>query len=164
MIRLIPNGNIFTSGAEAITVTTNTHGIHGAGIALKARDLYPATAEQYTRQCRLGLIAPGSVWAAHTNVTGQDQWLLYCATKDSPRRDSQIEWVDGCLAGIVQWCRENRPRSLGVCALGAGCGRLPWSTVEPRIMAALGQLPDTMAVMVFAPHERSTNVRGRRLR
>ena len=154
MIQLIERGDIFMSGAHAIVVTTNTRGVHGAGIALKAKERYPATAEQYTNQCRRRLIAPGSLWAGFTTVGGADQWLLFVATKDHWRYNSRIEWVEQGLAEIVRWCRENRPTSVAVPGLGCGLGGLSWPEVREMMMSRLAELPDTMAVMVFAPHER----------
>lgn len=160
-IRIIDHGDMFTSGAEALVIPTNCRGPMGAGVALAAATRWPATCEIYQRKCRLGLVAPGSLEVGRAAMGADSVWLAFVATKDHWRRPSEFQWVEDGLAALVTWALAERPGSLAIPGIGCGYGGLPWDIIQPRMLAELSRLPDTMAVMVYAPHEQPKARRSR---
>lgn len=158
---LEPPADMFAVGADAIVIPTNCLGVHGAGLALAAKERWPTSCANYTRQCKDGLIAPGSLWAETTAVGGAPLRVLFVATKDHWKHPSRMEWVIDGINAIVEWATLERPKVLAVAAIGCGHGQLAWGDVLPTMLEAFSALPGTINVMVFAPHAREAKPRRR---
>ena len=147
----ILTGDMFASGAEALVIPVNAHGVHGAGLAKIAAKRWPATMEVYTASAKIakggGAFHPGGVWAFRAEV-----WVLCAATKNHWRDPSRMEWVRTASDGIVKACAEHKIASLALPAIGAGLGGLHWDDVRPVLVDAAERMTAAgVKVFLYGP-------------
>ncbi|MBX7235541.1 MAG: DarT ssDNA thymidine ADP-ribosyltransferase family protein [Caldilineales bacterium] len=149
--RLTPNlnlvkGDMFFSGKQTLTISVNTVGVMGKGLASRAKYQFPDAYVEYQQVCRDGLLKMGKpyLYQRETSLdhqladqpfslshTNRETWFLFFATKNHWKENSDI---DGIRQGLV-WVKENyQPlgiKSLAMPALGCGLGNLQWEDVGP---------------------------------
>jgi len=76
--------------------------------------------------------------------------IINFPTKKHWRSPSKLEYVEAGLADLVTKIRELQIGSIAIPPLGCGHGGLDWSDVKPRIVDALGSIPD-VRVVLFEP-------------
>ncbi len=144
-------GNILDSGAAVVVIPVNTFGIAGAGLALAAKQRFPAWFRDYDGHCECRSLRPGDVLLHLTDVA-KDPRIVSLATKDNWRRPSRIEWIHRGLVSLAGLMEQLRPASIAIPALGCGRGSLAWSDVRPFIVAAAVRMEAAgVQVMVFPP-------------
>jgi len=135
-------GNIFTSGCQTITVTTNCVGVMGKGIALEAKQRFPEVVEPYQRACKSGDHAIGKPVMYQT---GHDNWLLLFPTKQHWRNASELGWIEEGLKALRRDALLypfNQIRQLAMAPLGCGNGGLDYiRDVRPLIYRYLDPWP-----------------------
>ena len=131
-------GNIFESGCQTVTVTVNTVGDMGAGIAKEARLRFPDMAEAYRKQCDTGELRIGRLWLWKYS----DPWILCFPTKTHWRQPSRLSYISQGLAKLVSSYHQHGITCLAMPHLGSVHGGLDWATVRPLVSQHLAPLPD----------------------
>lgn len=141
-IHYVEGKDIFETPCDTITITTNTVGVMGAGLALEARKRFPGVWPHYRFLCQNGIhqIRKPDLWV---DPEGEKKLLLF-PTKRHWRYPSQVDWIAGGLEHLRQEYRSfpyDQIKSLAMVPLGCGLGGLDWAgTVKPLIEHYLGDL------------------------
>ncbi len=150
-------GNLLEAEAEALVNTVNTVGVMGKGIALMFKERFADNFRAYEAACRAGEVAVGRMLITPQTRLDGPRWIINFPTKQHWRNPSRMEWIDAGLADLKRVLVEHGIRSVAVPPLGSGNGGLRWEEVRPRIVAALGDLPDTQ-VLIYEPTTAYQNV------
>lgn len=141
-------GDILESGCDRITITVNTRGVAGKGIAKRWKELYPEDYLFYSMICQDKALVPepGSVRGWQLAKT------LLVFTKDDWRDRSKLKWVESILFAL-QTGRANRSLTLALAPLGCGCGGLSWHyQVKPMVDRFASRLAEAWKeVVVYEP-------------
>lgn len=158
---------MFFSMMQTLTVSVNTRGIMGKGLASRAKYQFPDVYVVYQDACRRKMLRMGKPYLYKREAfvdqeladepgtlptVNAEKWFLLFATKR--------HWRDnGDLAGIeagLRWVRENYKhegiQSLALPALGCGLGNLDWRDVGPMMCRELATLD--IPVAIYLPRER----------
>lgn len=165
-LRIIDDGDIFASGAQAIVVPTNAVGTQGAGLAKTAARRWPQWSHEYRDVCARGTVKPGDVNVCERSLWAMPRWIVAVATKDHWRAPSRLEWVEAGLRNLAKWAAESPVGSIATPALGCGLGGLAWEVVRPvaeRILSPVAE-SEHVAIMLYAPHKAADGPRSPRRR
>lgn len=122
-------GDIFTSGCNAMVNPVNCLGIMGAGLALQVKIHFPEVFRGYQIHCRDKLLQPGGVLACATKIA-TPRIIYNFATKDD-LAPSQLRWIKPGVKELVRQAKLDKVSSVAVPALGSGLGGLRYSEVLP---------------------------------
>jgi O-acetyl-ADP-ribose deacetylase (regulator of RNase III) len=143
------NGDLFTSGCEALVNTVNCIGIMGAGLAAAFRKKFPQMNKDYIRVCKAKALRPGlmHIW---TNPAGDPKYVINFPTKDdlSP---SRLEYITDGLDKLKSVIESREIKSIAIPALGCGLGGLPWGVVKTHIENFADDLPEDTKVLIYEP-------------
>ena len=161
-------GDMFFSGMQTLTITVNTVGVMGKGLAFRAKFQFPDTFVAYRHVCKSGELVMGRPYLykreksldeemaedpASMRLTNRETWFLFFPTKRHWRQKSDLAGIEQGL----EWLHDNYRRegitSLALPALGCGLGQLAWADVGPRMCRALVDLD--IPVRVYLPREGS---------
>lgn len=144
-------GNILDSGAAVIVIPVNVVGVAGAGLALAAKQRFPAWFRDYDGHCECRALRPGDALLHPSDVANAPR-IVSLATKGDWRRPSRPEWVHSGLISLVGLMEQLRPASVAIPAVGCGKGGLWWPDVRPLIVAAAARMEAAgVRVLVFPP-------------
>ena len=162
----VVEGDMFFSKMQTLTVSVNTVGIMGKGLASRAKYQFPDVYVRYQDVCRakrlrMGVpylykressleheLAADSHGLANAN---SETWFLLFATKRHWREDSDISAIGQGLQWIVDNYKQEGIQSLAVPALGCGLGRLDWRDVGPLIARSLATIE--IPTRIYLPAE-----------
>ncbi len=148
-------GDMFFSRMQTLTISVNTVGVMGRGLASRAKYQFPDAYVVYQDACRKGLIRPGKPYLYKREASldlaladdlaplprpNRHTWFLFFPTKRHWRERSRIEDIEAGLAWIVQNYAREGITSLALPALGCGLGGLQWAEVGPLMCRYLLQL------------------------
>jgi O-acetyl-ADP-ribose deacetylase (regulator of RNase III) len=161
-------GDLFFSQLQTLTISVNTVGVMGKGLASRAKYQFPDVYVVYQDVCRSKQLQMGkphiykresfvdtelasdSTWLPNPN---SNKWFLLFPTKNHWKENSDI---DGIERGLI-WLRENYRQegihSLAIPALGCGLGGLDWRDVGPLMCRYLADLD--ISVGVYLPREQA---------
>lgn len=160
-------GDMFFSFMQTLTVSVNTEGVMGKGLASRAKYQFPDVYVHYQDACRskkLRLGHPviykreGSLDFELADVPNQldslnnNTWFLLFATKDKWRLPANKEGIKAGLEWLLKNYKSEGIKSLAIPALGCGLGWLTWKEMGPVLCRALAQLD--IPVQLFLPAER----------
>ncbi len=162
----LAEGDMFFSNMQTLTISVNTKGIMGKGLASRAKYQFPDVYVTYQDLCKNRSLRVGKpalvtrelslAQELSENPSEADQrqatWFLLFATKQNWRENSKIEYiVDG-----LKWLEDNYKRlniqSLALPALGCGLGNLTWEEVGPIICSTVSRFD--IPVCVYLPAEK----------
>ena len=162
-------GDMFFSGMQTLTISVNTKGIMGRGLASRTKYQFPDVYIKYqdyckTRELRLGkpvlykretaldiqLADNPNQLADPNNKT----WFLLFATKGDWRKPAQKDAIIEGLKWLVENYQQEGIKSLAIPALGCGLGWLSWAEMGPILCKYLSQIQ--IPVQLYLPAE--TNV------
>lgn len=161
-------GDMFLSSMQTLTISVNTQGIMGKGLALRTKNQFPDVYVKYQDACRHKMLTGNSPWLykrerlmdvelADAPERFQNlrscRWFLLFATKRGWRHDSRIEDIDAGLQWLEHNYEKENVESLAMPALGCGLGGLPWAEVGPLMCRVLSRLKIRSAI--YLPHESS---------
>jgi hypothetical protein len=164
----LADGDMFFSFMQTLTVSVNTVGVMGKGLASRAKYQFPDVYVTYQDACRRKLVALGKPFlykreafvdadladepSSLKNVNA-NKWFLLFATKKHWRDMSDL----GAIRDGLCWVRDNYGKegikSLALPALGCGLGRLDWRDVGPVICHEVGSLGINVAVYLPREHK-----------
>ena len=166
------DGDMFFSNMQTLTISVNTMGIMGAGLASRAKESFPALYVAYQKMCKdkeLTVQTPclyrGDIsfdyhladspqTLKHTPNDGR-KFLLF-ATKQNWRNPSKEEYVESGLQWLVKNAAKEGIKSLAVPALGCGLGGLPWHRAGPLMCQYLKELD--IDCEIYLPRERNKRI------
>jgi O-acetyl-ADP-ribose deacetylase (regulator of RNase III) len=147
-------GDMFSSRIQTLTVSVNTVGVMGKGLASRAKYQFPDVYVRYQDVCRRRQLLMGIPYlykresSFHEELAddpgsftqGRETWFLLFATKGDWKQSANL----GSIARGLTWVQENfgteGVKSLAMPALGCGLGNLSWADVGPLMCQKLGSL------------------------
>ncbi len=160
----IIQGDMFFSLMQTLTISVNTIGIMGKGLASRAKYQFPDVYVHYQDLCKKGELVMGrpalyqrdkpiSETLGAEYVDGEEPtWFLLFPTKTHYRYNSDIKGIE---SGLI-WLKNNYEKlgikSIALPALGCGLGKLSWSLVGPLMVKHLKDLK--IDVAIYLPAEK----------
>lgn len=159
-------GDMFFSNMQTLTVSVNTVGIMGKGLASRAKYQFPDVYVTYQDACRSRKLTPSRPYLYKREASLDEElaepgtplanvnsvkWFLLFATKRHWRDDSRIDDIEAGLTWLQRNAIDEGIESLALPALGCGLGGLQWKDVGPLMCKMLNPLGIDIAI--YLPHE-----------
>jgi len=159
-------GDMFFSRMQTLTISVNTMGIMGKGLAARAKYQFPDVYVKYQDLCRNKTLKMGKPYlykreesldfifadeAEKLTSLNLKTWFLLFPTKTDWRKPADLKGIEKGLMWLVSKYKEEGIKSLAIPALGCGLGWLPWGKVGPILCNYLSQL--TIPVNLYLPLE-----------
>jgi len=149
----IIKGDIFTSEMQILTVTVNTVGVMGKGLAKRFKHVYPDAYVVYRRLCERGKLKLGRpVIYIPEEKEHQGRRFLFFPTKGHWREKSRLPMIEKGLDWFVEHYGEYGVESAAFPAPGCGLGGLRWEEVGPLMVRKLSRTD--IPVEIYLPEER----------
>ena len=162
----LAEGDMFFSTMQTLTVSVNTVGIMGKGLASRAKYQFPDVYVVYQDACRNKRLKMGRPYIYKREASFDDElidepgaiatpngikWFLLFATKRHWRDDSDLEGIEEGLKWVTANHKTEGIKSLALPALGCGLGNLDWKDVGPIMCRHLAPLE--IPVAIYLPRE-----------
>ena len=160
-------GDMFFSRMQTLTISVNTIGVMGKGLASRAKYQFPDVYVKYQDFCKNKTLQMGKPYLYKreasldfiladeserlTNLNLQT-WFLLFPTKTDWRNMADFKGIEEGLKWLVAQYEKEGISSLAIPALGCGLGWLPWGTVGPMLCSYLQKL--RIQVNLYLPLER----------
>ena len=151
MIRFV-QGDLFSSGCDALVNPVNCVGVMGKGLALQFRNRFPANYETYREACAHGEVQPGFCHFFDAGA-GQPRFIINFPTKRHWRDRSRIEDIRAGLDDLALFLDNTTIRSIAVPPLGCGLGGLAWPAVRSLLLVRLAPC-ERVSILVHEPVHR----------
>jgi O-acetyl-ADP-ribose deacetylase (regulator of RNase III) len=160
-------GDMFFSKAQTITVSVNTVGVMGKGLASRAKYQFPDVYVYYQDLCRSKKIKMGKPQLYKREASleydladepqslpngNAEKWFLLFPTKRNWREMSDIKGIEEGLNWLEDNYKGEGIKSLAIPALGCGLGRLDWKDVGPLMCRYLKNFD--INVYIYLPAEK----------
>lgn len=160
-------GDMFFSRMQTLTISVNTMGVMGKGLASRAKYQFPDVYVKYQDLCRNKTLKMGKPYLykretsldfeladeaerlTHLNL---QTWFLLFPTKTDWRKKANLSGIEEGLKWLVTHYKNEGLKSLAIPALGCGLGWLPWGIVGPVLCGYLQRLD--IPVNLYLPIER----------
>ena len=158
----LARGDMFFSRLQTLTISVNTKGVMGKGLASRARYQFPAVYVQYQDACRTGALRIGKPLLiqreqsigeelAQVEDAAESTWFLLFPTKDDWRAPSKLEYIETGMQWLLDEYERLGIRSLALPALGCGLGGLAWADVGPLMCRYADRMG--IPVCIYLPNE-----------
>ena len=160
-------GDMFFSRMQTLTVSVNTVGVMGKGLASRAKYQFPDVYVKYQDLCRNKTLKMGKPYLYKretsldfiladeaeklTNLNLQT-WFLLFPTKTDWRKMADLRGIEQGLKWLVAQYKDEGLKSLAIPALGCGLGWLDWGIVGPVLCSYLQKLD--IPVSLYLPIEK----------
>jgi O-acetyl-ADP-ribose deacetylase (regulator of RNase III) len=159
-------GDMFFSYAQTLTISVNTVGVMGKGLASRAKYQFPDVYLQYQDACKSKKIKPGKPWIYKREILMDEEladnpaslenpnglrWFLLFPTKRHWKENSRMEDIEQGLIWLVKNYKKEKIKSLSLPALGCGLGQLSWQDVGPLMCKYLSTIG--IPVKIYLPRE-----------
>jgi O-acetyl-ADP-ribose deacetylase (regulator of RNase III) len=164
---LLVEGDMFFSRMQTLTISVNTVGVMGKGLASRAKYQFPDVYVKYQDLCKNKTLKMGKPYLYKreesldfvladeseklTNLNLQT-WFLLFPTKTDWRKIADFRGIEEGLKWLVAHYEKEGIKSLAIPALGCGLGWLPWGSVGPMLCRYLAKLK--IRVNLYLPLER----------
>ncbi len=160
-------GDMFFSRHQTVTISVNTIGVMGKGLASRAKYQFPGVYVYYQDLCRDRKLKMGRPQIykressldyeladdPHTLPNGNtEKWFLLFPTKRHWRERADISGIEEGLNWLTDNYKKEGIKSLAIPALGCGLGKLEWRDVGPLMCRYLSTFDITVAI--YLPTER----------
>jgi hypothetical protein len=160
-------GDMFFSNMQTLTVSVNTVGVMGKGLASRAKYQFPDVYVIYQDACRSKKLQMGKPYLykresfvdeeladepSSLSMPNSSKWFLLFATKKHWRENSDMAGIEQGLQWVKDRYKAEGIKSLAVPALGCGLGGLDWQDVGPLICQYLATLD--IPVAIYLPREK----------
>jgi hypothetical protein len=160
-------GDMFFSRMQTLTISVNTIGVMGKGLASRAKYQFPDVYVKYQDLCKNGILKMGKPYlykretsldsilaeeGEKLNNINSHNWFLLFPTKNNWRKAADLEGIENGLIWLVENHKKLNITSLAIPALGCGLGWLEWGVVGPVLCKYLKQLE--IKVDLYLPLER----------
>ncbi len=159
-------GDMFLSQAQTLTVSVNTVGVMGKGLASRAKYQFPDVYVRYQDLCKQKELVVGKPFLVKRETSLASQlsegtlsqekptWFLLFPTKKHWKENSDIQYIVDGLAWVKDHIKEWDVSSLALPALGCGLGGLPWEEVGPLMCQFAEQVG--IPTIIYLPTETKT--------
>jgi len=160
-------GDMFFSRMQTLTISVNTVGVMGKGLASRAKYQFPDVYVAYQDLCKKRILKMGKPYLYKretsldfvladeaeklTNLNLQT-WFLLFPTKTDWRKAANLKGIEEGLKWLVTNYKDKGIKSLAIPALGCGLGWLPWGEVGPILCDYLQRLD--ILINLYLPLER----------
>lgn len=163
----LAEGDMFFSNMQTLTVSVNTMGIMGKGLASRAKYQFPDVYVIYQDACRRKWLKMGKPYLYKREASLDDElmdepkviespngnkWFLLFPTKKHWRESSDFEGIEEGLIWLVSNYKSEKIKSISLPALGCGLGKLDWKDVGPMMCKHLAKLD--IKVAIYLPREK----------
>ncbi|MGH9879427.1 MAG: DarT ssDNA thymidine ADP-ribosyltransferase family protein, partial [Nitrososphaerales archaeon] len=160
------DGDMFFSQRQTLTISVNTVGVMGKGLASRAKYQFPDVYVFYQDLCRQKVLQMGKPFiykreglvdellADDTSPLpnpNANKWFLLFPTKRHWRDKSDINGIEEGLAWVRNNYAKEGIKSLAMPALGCGLGQLEWRDVGPLMCRYLADIG--IQVSIYLPRE-----------
>ncbi len=164
-------GDMFFSFAQTLTISVNTQGVMGKGLAARAKHQFPDVYVVYQDVCKQKQLQPGRPYLYRRESSldlelAEDQrfiqepntnkWFLLFPTKRKWREHSNLDDIRQGLVWIQTNYEQEGITSLALPALGCGLGGLAWADVGPLLCKSMADL--RIPVRIYLPRETDTQI------
>ena len=163
----LAKGDMFFSKMQTFTISVNTVGIMGKGLASRAKYQFPDVYVRYQDLCRQKKLRMGtpSLHKREENfekILSEDtqsfvtengsRWFLLFPTKNHWKENSPFEGIEKGLQWLLNNYKDLKIESIALPSLGCGLGRLDWKDVGPLMYKYLAQMD--MPSCIYLPIEK----------
>ena len=163
----LAEGDMFFSAMQTLTVSVNTVGVMGKGLASRARYQFPDVYVAYEDACRKKALRMGKPYLYKREASLDDEladepgyltnsnaakWFLLFATKGHWKEDSDFEGIREGLRWLGANYKQEGIKSVALPALGCGLGNLRWEDVGPMMCQELVKMD--IPTRIFLPREK----------
>lgn len=163
----LASGDMFFSRMQTLTVSVNTVGVMGKGLASRAKYQFPGVYVQYQDLCRNKKLRMGKpqLYKRESSLDYEladepqslpngnlEKWFLLFPTKSHWREPADITGIEEGLMWLTGHYKKEGIKSLAIPALGCGLGRLEWRDVGPLMCRYLRKMD--IPVTIYLPAER----------
>lgn len=165
---ILKKGDMFFSQMHTFTISVNTVGVMGKGLASRAKYQFPDVYVLYQDLCKQRKLKMGIPYLykrrenfisslmedASSSVTENGhRWFLLFPTKNHWRDKSPISGIEQGLKWLVENYKNLEIDSIALPALGCGLGGLGWKDVGPLMCRYLNEIKD-MESSIYLPLEK----------
>ncbi|HID38016.1 MAG TPA: DUF4433 domain-containing protein, partial [Calditrichaeota bacterium] len=160
-------GDMFLSRMQTLTISVNTMGVMGKGLASRAKYQFPDVYVVYQDLCKTGKLKMGRPYL-YKRETSLDfmlsdepeklanlnlqTWFLLFPTKTNWRFRADIKGIEEGLKWLLDNYKNEGIKSLALPALGCGLGWLEWAHVGPILCKYLNKME--IPVKLYLPMEK----------
>lgn len=164
----LAEGDMFFSRMQTLTVSVNTVGVMGKGLASRTKYQFPDVYVYYQDLCgrrRLQMGRP-QLYKREASLeheladepdtlsnASSEKWFLLFPTKRDWRERADIWGIEEGLQWLASNYAKEKIRSLAIPALGCGLGRLEWRDVGPLMCRYLKTFDIQVAIYLPAEKE-----------
>lgn len=131
--------NMLKTSMECIVIPVNTVGIMGCGMALWAKNRFPALFVIYKKLCKDKALTVGKLYIHEVK---SNKYVLLFPTKTTWSSKSRIEYIEAGLIELVNTYKDLNIVSVSLPALGCGYGGLNFEVdVKPLLYKYLDEIP-----------------------
>ena len=160
----LKKGDMFFSKMQTFTISVNTVGVMGKGLALRAKHQFPDVYVLYQDLCRQRKLKMGVPYlykrssnfistliedvpsVASTVTENGHRWFLLFPTKNHWREKSPVAGIEKGLKWLVDNYKTRGIKSLALPALGCGLGGLDWKEIGPLMCKYLQKMEIPSAI------------------
>lgn len=163
----LAEGDLFFSHMQTLTISVNTVGVMGKGLASRARYQFPRAYVYYEDLCRSGKLKMGrpriykrelplerELADEPESLSNQNlgKWFLLFPTKRHWKERADIVGIEEGLRWLSNSYKKEGIESLAIPALGCGLGRLEWRDAGPLMCQYLRAFD--IPVTIYLPAEK----------
>jgi hypothetical protein len=163
----LAEGDLFFSRMQTLTVSVNTVGVMGKGLASRAKYQFPGVYVFYQDLCRQKKLVMGKPRLYKRELSLEREladepdslpnlragkWFLLFPTKNHWKQGGDIGGIEEGLRWLGENYKKEGIQSLALPALGCGLGNLDWRDVGPLMCKYLKSFD--IEVVIYIPIER----------
>ena len=133
----IVEGDMFDSEMQTLTISVNTVGVMGKGLASRFKYMYPAAFLVYQDIVKRKILRPGRPYLYKPESLNGERWFLFFPTKRHWKEKSNLKMICEGLKWFLKFYRREGVKSIAFPALGCGLGGLKWEQVGPVMVNCL---------------------------
>ncbi len=160
------DGDMFFSQMQTLTISVNTVGVMGKGLASRAKYQFPDMYVVYQDVCREKILQMGKPYVYKREASldeeladepkdlpnlNANKWFLLFPTKEHWKQGSDKKGIEQGLGWIIKNYKIEGIQSIAIPALGCGLGGLAWKDIGPMICNYLSKLDIQAAI--YLPQE-----------
>ncbi len=159
-------GDMFFSKMQTFTVSVNTVGVMGKGLASRAKYQFPDVYVYYQDLCKQGGLKMGTPFLYKRDdnfaqVLTEDntklltengsRWFLLFPTKTHWKNRSEVHGIEDGMRWLLENYKRAGIRSIALPALGCGLGGLEWRDIGPLMYKYLAKMD--IPCNIYLPNE-----------
>jgi len=163
----LAEGDMFFSTMQTLTVSVNTVGIMGKGLASRAKYQFPDVYVVYQDACRKKRLKMGTPYLYKRESSFDEvlfdepgtlgtpngiKWFFLFPTKRHWRENSDVKGIEEGLLWLATNYKSEGIKSIALPALGCGLGNLDWKDVGPMMCKILSPLE--IQTTIYLPREK----------